>query len=146
MKILSKGSEISFVHESVGWDESINFKDFDVVFVDLQAFEESAGSFDHPYNESEDSPKLFDTSDVSTFLKTGGFMFVYLPSSSTVDMGQPTTETPNQAMRPGRGAKETETEPYLDYNLFDWLPFSVDLSTDEKGDSVDCVDSDWGFF
>ena len=56
MKILSKGSEISFVHESVGWDESINFKDFDVVFVDLQAFEESAGSFDHPYNESEDSP------------------------------------------------------------------------------------------
>lgn len=140
MRILSKGSELPFVHESVGWDESTNFKDYDIVFVNLRTLEESAQDYDHPYNESEESPEILPPMDVSTFIDQDGYMIVYLPDSPIAEMGQVTTKIKNDVSwlptvsRPA--IKIEEVEPYREFDLTKWLPFDVNLSIGESGDSV----------
>ncbi|MDL5360390.1 hypothetical protein [Halalkalicoccus sp. NIPERK01] len=152
MRVLSKGSVLPFVHESVGWDESINFKDFDIIFVNLRSLEESAENYDHPYNESDESPNIFDSSEVTTFIKTGGFMVVYLPDSLTVSMGNTTTKpkennTATIASR-GRsaGQKDKEVDPYDEYELLNWLPFSIKINTEESGKSVTVLKEEWEWY
>ncbi|WP_336024522.1 hypothetical protein [Halobellus salinisoli] len=152
MRILSKGSELPFVHKSAGWDESTNFKDYDIVFVNLRTLEAAAQDYDHPYNESDESPIVFDSGDVTTFIRTGGFLVVYLPESLTVSMGNTTTKpkksnttTLSQMGRHAR-QKDNEVEPYDDYELLNWLPFSVDIDTDESGESVQTIDEEWEWF
>lgn len=151
MRLLSKGSELPFVHESVGWDEYINFKDFDVVFVNLKTLEESSEGYDHPYNESDESPILFNSSDVTTFIRNDGYMVVYLPESPLVEMGDSTTEKKKNRgslsqQIPSRGQEEKEVEPYYEYELLDWLPFSLDINTDDSGQSVEQVNSRWKWY
>jgi len=152
MRILSKGSELPFVHKSVGWDKSTNFKDYDIVFVNLRTLEEAAQDYDHPYNESSKSPKLLDTSDVSTFIKEDGYMVVYLPDSPVVKMGNTTTEKKkktvarSQQLPQYKSQEEKEVEPYDEYELLDWLSFSVNINTDESGKSVNVVDRDWDWY
>lgn len=153
MRILSKGSELPFVHESVGWDDSTNFKDYDIVFVNLSSLEETAQEFDHPYNESQQSPKIFDSSDVSTFIQTGGFMVVYLPDTPTVDMGGATKKTKKDkvsnkpALRGGRNNQDAaNVKPYKEYNLLEWLPFPVNIDTDESGESVSVLEKEWEWY
>lgn len=152
MRVLSKGSALPFAHESVGWDESINFKDFDVVFVNLRTLEKSAEEYDHPYNESDESPCVFDPYEVTTFVKTGGFMVVYLPDLLTVSMGNTTTK-PNRDNATtfttmGRGAKQQdkEVEPYDAYELISWLPFPISIDTDESGESVSVLEDEWKWY
>lgn len=152
MRVLSKGSVLPFVHESVNWDESTNFKDFDIVFVNLRTLEDSSEDYDHPYNESDESPSIFDSNEVTTFIKTGGFMVVYLPNSLTVNMGNTTTK-PNRdnttTVAPiGRGTKQQnkEVEPYDKYELLNWLPFPSSINTDESGESVSVIEDEWEWY
>jgi hypothetical protein len=152
MRVLSKGSVLPFVHESIEWDESTNFKDFDVVFVNLKTLEESAEDYDHPYNESDESPSVFDPGEVTTFIRTGGFMVVYLPDSLTVSMGNTTTKpkkdnttTVAPMGRPTK-QKDREVDPYNEYDLLDWLPFSVEVDAEESGESVLVLDEEWEWY
>lgn len=151
MRILSKGSTLPFVHESVGWDESTNFKDFDVVFVNLRTLEKSSQDYDHPYNETDESPNIFDSCEVATFMETGGFMVIYLPDSLTVSMGNTTTkrEKDSETSVTGLGEhaeQENKVDPYDEYELLDWLPFPTDINTDESGESVSVVDEEWEWY
>lgn len=150
MRIVSKGSMLPFVHESVGWDEYINFKDYDIVFVNLRSLEKHSQDYDHPYNESEDSPVLFAKSDIRTFLEENGHMVVYLPQSLTVDMGNETTQPKTSGSAPVFAQSSTEqqkeTDPYREYNLLDWLPFDVVDKTEEDGSSVEVFDKNWEWY
>lgn len=145
MRILSKGSELPFVHESVGWDESTNFKDYDIVFVNLRELEESAQDYNHPYNESFDSPELFDRYDVAQFIRGNGYMIVYLPKSPEVDMGKATTiRKDNKQLSQQVGLRKNDNvEPYYKYHLLKWLPFGVSINTEECGESVELINEDW---
>lgn len=152
MRILSKGSELPFVHKSVGWDESTNFKDYDIIFVNLEELEKQAQDYDHPYNESDESPQLLDTSDVSTFIKEDGFMVIYLSDSPVVNMGNTTTEKKkkniarSQQLPQYKTQEEKEVEPYDEYEILDWLPFSVNINTDEAGESIVILDEKWKWY
>lgn len=152
MRILSKGSELPFVHESVGWDESTNFKDYDIVFVNLRTLEEAAQDYDHPYNESDESPEILDKSDVSTFIQEDGYMVVYLSDSPVAEMGNTTTEPKSKyssqpvTARQRQVNKNKEVEPYNDYELLNWLPFSANITTDESGESVDVFEDEWKWY
>lgn len=152
MRLLSKGSELSFVHDSVEWDESTNFKDYDIIFVNIQTLEKQAQKYDHPYNKSDNSPKLLDASDVSTFIKEDGYMVIYLPNSPVVNMGDTTTEKKkkniarSQQFHQCKTPEEKEVEPYDEYKLLDWLPFSVNINTDESGESVVILEEGWDWY
>ena len=155
MRILSKGSDIPFVHESIKWEETANFKDFDLVFVNLNSLEKEADNYDHPYNESDKSPKMFDRADIDTFVETGGLMVVYLPKNPVVNMGNATTEkeknkgsTAATPMPKGsiQNEKEDTVDPYTEYELLSWLPFSVSFDDSESGESVEGVHRAWKWY
>lgn len=155
MHILSKGSDIPFVNESIKWGESTNFKDFDVVFVNLMSLEKNADNYDHPYNESDESPKMFDYMDVTEFMKTGGQMVVYLPKNPIVNMGNATTEKeknkqPTATVPMPKGSKlnqkEDTVDPYTEYELLSWLPFSVSFDDSESGVSIEKVQEAWKWY
>lgn len=152
MRILSKGSELPFVHKSVGWDESTNFKDYDIVFVNLRTLEDSAQDYDHPYNDSDESPEILDKSDVSTFIQEDGYMVAYLPNSPVAEMGDTTTEPKSKfssqpvTARQRQVNKNKEVEPYCDYELLNWLPFSVNITTEESGKSIEFFEEEWKWY
>ena len=153
MRVFSKGSGLPYVHKSSGWNEHANFKDYDVVFVNLLNLENKSQNYDHPYNGSENIPKLLDSSDVSKFIRTGGYMIVYLPKHPTVEMGETTTKpkktaggSQQPAPRGGSMSKKDNTEPYSEYNLLDWLPFSAKFNTDESGESIEVFKNDWKWY
>lgn len=149
MRILSKGADLPFVHKSVGWEEHINFKDYDIVFVNLRTLEESSSEYDHPFNDSDNTPEIFTSSDVAEFIKEEGKMVVYLPESTTVDMGESTTAkrpssySRSQQITPG---SPPDPDPYYDYDLLDWLPVSLSVNSSEKGDSVEIFDQRWDWY
>lgn len=152
MRILSKGSELPFVHDSVGWDESKNFKDYDIVFVNINNLEDKSQNFDHPYNNTEESPFLLNSTDVSQFIREGGYMVVYLPDSPVANMGEATTEpkkrhsTKGTALPQRQGNSDKQVEPYNEYDLLDWLPFSIDITTEESGKSVEVFEDEWEWY
>jgi len=153
MRVFSKGSDLPYVHKSSGWNEHANFKDYDVVFVNLLNLENKSQNYDHPYNGSENIPKLLDSSDVSKFIRTGGYMIVYLSKHPTVEMGETTTKpkktaggSQQPAPRGGSMSKKDNTESYSEYNLLDWLPFSAKFNTDESGESIEVFKNDWKWY
>ncbi|SFF97612.1 hypothetical protein SAMN04488063_0996 [Halopelagius inordinatus] len=150
MRILSKGNELPFVHRSIGWDESTNFKDFDIVFVNLRTLEKESHKYDHPYNDSENSPKIFQSSDVSEFIKEDGHMVIYLPESPITEMGDTTTvrkdfsySSPSHQARAG---SIPDPEPYCEYDLLRWLPCTIKATTDESGKSIDVFLPEWDWY
>lgn len=151
MKVLSKGADVPFVHQSIGWGDATNFKDYDIVFVNLGGLEETSDQYDHPYNESDWVPKLMDSSDVSEFIRTGGYMIVYLPNSLVVHMGDTTTKKKStsalrQVPAGSAGSQQSSPDPYNEYEVLDWLPFSIEIDTDESGKSVEVLDESWAWY
>ncbi len=78
-------------------------------------------------------------------------MVVYLPNSLKVEMGGTTTKQ-NQngvsptTLSPRRKQGTEDVEPYSEYELLDWLPLSLRINTNESGDSIGEVESEWEWY
>lgn len=150
MRVLSKGTQLPFVDESVDWSENANFKDYDVVFVNLRTLEEDSHKYDHPLNGNVASPELFDKESVNTFIETGGNMIVYLPDKQIVKMNSPIDSQNPRTVLNKVGMqlpKDVRNSGDIsEYDLLHWLPFKTNIDSSESGKSVENVQRHWRWF
>lgn len=168
-RILSIGSELDFAN-SIDWHQEKNYKDYNIIFMNLRDLENRSEEFIHPYYDSNDRAVNFPTrKEILSFVQKGGNdLIIALPSSSSIELrggkqrnvvrkaspaGNSTDQGTDQEQHGDDGNQENdEEEPsYYSCNLFAWLPAGVNIE-DRGGESVVSLDGtdvgsrwDWYF-
>lgn len=131
-RILSIGPDLDFV-DSIDWNQKTNYKDYDIIFIDLSNLEDRSADFVHPYFEDEKTSVKFPTrKQVRSFVMEGGNdMIITLPSSSTIQLKENQNEIEN--------LDEDEPTTYS-CNVFAWLPMTL-VTEDIGGKSVSLTEN-----
>ncbi len=131
MRILTKGFSLPGVeHTAAEWDEPQNTKDYDLVFLDLDAIHER-NDLVAPTSDVPQAIEFPDTEDVIELLQSGNGLYIFLPRSRNID------------------ALEVESgetaESQID--LLSWLPFNI-RTTEEPGESVatESISKNWQWY
>ncbi len=153
-RILSIGSELDFA-DSVDWHEDANYKDYNIIFMNLRDLEQRSEEFVYPYYDDDERAVNFSTrKQVRSFVMDGGNdLIIALPSSSAVALqegeNQSTTTVaravtaptgqPSQEEKDENGDEEEEPT-FHSCDLFSWLPARLHTE-DTGGESVVLADN-----
>lgn len=131
MRILTKGFSLPGVeHTAAEWDEPQNTKDYDLVFLDLDAIHER-NDLVAPTSDVPQAIEFPDTEDVLDLMRAGNELYIFLPRSRYIDLLE---------VDSGDTIEST-------VDLLSWLPFEVN-TIEEPGESVasESVSKDWRWY
>lgn len=144
VRVLSKGSQLDFA-DYADWDDTVNIRDYDIVFVNLRDLERRKDEFLHD-NVPVEYKRMYEMpppDHVVQLLVSGGDLIITLPNtlqtqpSADPDWDPPQEVRENTTIYPGT--------PIL--NFLSWLPFAIEAFED-GGESIaeDTIDDDWDWY
>lgn len=140
-RILSIGSELDFA-DHVDWHEHANYKDKNIVFVNLRDLESRSHQFFHPYFEEEFMSVDFPSrKQVRSLVMDGGNdLIVTLPSSPKVEVkGEKEGKPQSQQLSQTGGVNSTDSADngleFFSCDVLRWLPVNVSVEA-MSGESV----------
>lgn len=121
MRVLSKGGSIQDLkHDDAGWNEPVNVKDYDIVFLNLNSIIEKAEEFTTPDSNIPQSIEFPPAEDIVKLLRAGNRLYIFLPDTRKINLTQ----------------VEDDDSYESEIDLLSWLPFDLQTS-EESGISVD---------
>lgn len=139
-RILSIGSELDFA-DHVDWHEGANYKDNNIMFMNLHDLESQSEKFFHPYFEDYMSVDFPSRKQVRSFVMDGGNdLIVTLPSSPEAEMkGEKQSKGQSQQLPQTGSTNSTDsTDNGLEFfscDVLRWLPVNVSVEA-MSGESV----------
>jgi len=155
-RILSIGSDLDFA-DSIDWHQEENYKDYNIIFMNLRDLEHRSEEFVYPYYDSDDRAVVFPSrKQVRSFVMGGNDLIIALPSSSsiiklkegeqrsTTTVARParisTAQSSDQNHDDDQEDDEDDDPSWYSCDLFAWLPAGVNTE-DTGGESVVPVNS-----
>ena len=139
-RILSIGSKLDFA-DYVDWHEGANYKDNNIMFVNLRDLESQSKKFFHPYFEDFMSVDFPSRKQVRSFVMDGGNdLIVTLPTSPEAEMkGEKQSRGQSQQLpQTGNAGSTDDTDNGLEHfscDMLRWLPANVSVEA-MSGESI----------
>lgn len=116
VRVLSIGSQLDFA-DYVDWDDTVNIRDYDIVFINLRDLERRKDEFVHE-NVPEEYKRMYEmppSDHIVQLLVSGGDLIITLPNTLQNDLS--------------------------------WLPFAVETHEDGgESIAEDTIDDDWDWY
>jgi hypothetical protein len=139
-RILSIGSKLDFA-DHVGWHENVNYKDYNIMFMNLRDLENRSGQFFHPYFGDFTSVNFPTRKQVRSFVLEGGNdLIVVLPSSPEIELqgenqSKPQSQQSSQIENVNSNDSTDRGLEFFSCNVLRWLPVNVTVEA-MSGESV----------
>ncbi|MCU4740537.1 hypothetical protein [Natronoglomus mannanivorans] len=132
MRVLVIGGEIPGINcESVDWQQPVNIKDYETIFINLNSILEQAESLVAPGNDIPQSVEFPSATDIMKIFRSGNRVYIFLPKTRFIDL-----------VEVNNGDSEN-----IEVDLLSWLPFKLD-TVEEEGISVNTktVAKNWEWY